>query len=262
MSDRIAALWKRVFGDPDEYIHAFYRSFDNRGNVFCAAERPDGIHITSGPPPEDGEIVGLVNRVPLRLILGDKIYQGYYIYAGCVDPSRRGRGIYRDLMQAAERNTPFTVLIPADKDLFDMYRRLGYTETQDTPFPFDTAKERLGDINTGPFDGDYDELYRLYLMAQGDRFIKDKGFFVFTVSEFAARGKIFYITDTHGSRRGYMIYSENPGEVKNSIKVYDICCPCFKVSDIIDLNKTEIVTPKSMIRGIAESPALNMFGEY
>lgn len=257
---RIISLWQRVFGDSEDYIRAFYRSFDTAGNVFLAVYDAGGIRITSDLNVTDGEVIGLVNRIPLRLILRGTVYEGYYIYAGCVDSSYRGHGVYRDLMREAERDTAFTVLIPANASLFGLYRKLGYTETSGTPFPFEADISLLRGIETEPFDGDTGYLYRLYLMAAGDRFIKDEPFFSLTVADFAADGHIFYIKDADGKRCGYIIFSED----KNTLKIYDMYCPPYKNFDIMELNKhtAENIRYKSMIRGIAPSPALNMFGEY
>ncbi|MHB1151039.1 MAG: GNAT family N-acetyltransferase [Eubacteriales bacterium] len=257
---RILSLWQTVFGDEEEYIRAFYRSFDTDGNVFYAVYGRDGIQITSDLSMKDGAVIGLVNRVPLKLCLNHKIVEGYYIYAGCVDPAYRGYGIYRDIMREAERDTLFTVLIPANEPLFDMYRKLGYTETSGTPFPFEADRSQLRSIDTEPFDGDTDLLYRFYLKAEGDRFIKEKPFFLLTVSDFAAEGQLFYIKDTHGQRCGFIIYSAN----KNTIKIYDMCCLPHKKFDIMESNIASAgkIRCKSMIRGITEAPGLNMFGEY
>lgn len=258
---RIISLWQRVFGDDEDYIRAFYRSFDTTGNVFCAIYGSGGIRITSDLNVTDGDVIGLVNRIPLRLYLRGTMYEGYYIYAGCVEPSYRGRGVYRDLMREAERDTAFTVLIPADASLFGLYRKLGYTETSGTPFPFETDTSPLRGIETEPFDGDTGLLYRLYLTADGDRFIKDESFFSLTVADFAADGHIFYIKDADGERCGYIIFSKN----KNTLKIYDMYCPPYKIFDIIVLNKrtAENIRYKSMIHGaIGDAPALNMFGEY
>lgn len=257
---KIISLWQKVFGDEEEYIRAFYRSFDTAGNIFYAVYGEDRIRITSDLTMIDGEVIGLVNRVPLRLCRNNKIYEGYYIYAGCVDPAYRGYGVYRDIMREAERDTLFTVLIPANEPLFAMYRKLGYTETSGTPFPFEADSSLLRNLKTEPFDGDTDLLYRLYMKAEGDRFIKDKPFFSLTVSDFAAEGLVFYIKDTHGLRCGFIICSAN----KNTIKIYDMCCLPHKNLDIIESNisSAENIRYKSMIRGITEAPGLNMFGEY
>jgi ribosomal protein S18 acetylase RimI-like enzyme len=258
---RIISLWQRVFGDDEDYIRAFYRSFNTSGNVFYAVSGSDGIRIGSSLYVPCGDVIGLVNRIPLRLYQNGTVYKGYYIYAGCVDPSYRGSGIYRNLMREAERDTAFTVLIPANEPLFGLYRKLGYTETSGTPFPFETDTSMLNGIETEPFDGDKGLLYRLYLSAAGNRFIKDESFFSLTVSDFAADGHIFYIKDADNTRCGYIIFSEN----KNTLKIYDMYCPPFNNFDIMELNKQteENIRYKSMIRGnIKNAPALNMFGEY
>lgn len=255
----IISLWRRVFGDSEDYIRAFYRSFDTRGNVFCAVRQTDGFRITSDLYSVRGDIVGLVNRVPVKLRRGDRIINGYYIYAGCVDSDYRGRGIYRDLMRAAERDTVFTVLIPAEDTLFELYRKMGYTETDGTPFPF--VAERSPDLpRIVPFDGDTAFLYKLYRRTRGDMFIKDEAFFSLTVADFAKTGNIYYITDFSGKRCGYIIFSLN----KSNIKIYDIYGPPYNYFDIMesDMHTAEKIKYKSMIRGLKKAPALNMFGEY
>ncbi len=255
----IADLWRRVFGDDEETIASFYGSFDLSGNVFTAVLNGRGVSLTSGLQPDGGKIIGLVNRVPLELRTGGKTVAGGYIYAGCVDPDHRGHGIYAGLMREAEKDMPFTVLIPADEPLFGMYRKLGYAKTAGTPFPHETDGERLRDIRTEPFDGDYGLLYRFYLSGGGDRFIKSRPFFEFTLADFAGQGNIFYITDQNGERTGYIVRSE----IKNTVKIYELFCLPGESCDIIhaDILKTGKYRVKSMVRGITEVPGLNLFGE-
>ena len=256
----IADLWQRVFGDEEETVSSFYRSFDLSGNVFTAVKNSGGIVLTSDLRPDGGKIVGLVNRVPLKLRTGGKTIAGGYIYAGCVDPDYRGRGIYGGLMRQAEKDMAFTVLIPADEPLFGMYLKLGYVKTAGTPFPHETEGKRLEDIRTEPFDGDYDLLYRFYLSGGGDRFIKSRPFFAFTLADFAGQGSIFYITDRQGERTGYIVRSE----IKNTVKIYELFCLPGESCDIInaDIIKTGKYKVKSMVRGITEAPGLHIFGEY
>lgn len=256
---RIITLWQNVFGDNEEYIRSFYRSFDTAGNVIGAFKKTNGTLITSDINTE-GEMIGLVNRVPVKLLIDRKTINGHYIYAGCVHPSYRGQGIYGELMREAEKNTIFTALIPANDLLFGMYRKMGYTETAGTPFPYTIDRMRLGRFETEPYDGNVESLYEFYLFDRSDRFIQDFPFFLFTLSGFIADGYIYYLKDKNGKRCGYIVYSEN----NKTIKVYDIYCPPYKYFDIMesDMSAAENIKYKGMIRPIAGAPALNMFGEY
>ena len=101
----------------------------------------------------------------IPLMLGG--HYGLYVYGVCVAPERRGRGYMRRMLRAAgdyakEIGCDFLLLIPANEELRETYRRLGFTE--ELPLAADAKGEvfylevpEAKDVR--PFDGDYAALY-------------------------------------------------------------------------------------------------------
>ena len=103
--DDIIRIWSRAFGDDKEYILKFLAKFK------------EYIYIL-----EKDAIMTL-----LPVTLNDK--KGHYVYAVAVDESKRGMGLGKKLIEYAKENmADFLVLVPADKSLFDYYRKLGFSE--------------------------------------------------------------------------------------------------------------------------------------
>lgn len=227
-------LWMQIFGDSESYIRSFYNSFDTVGNVFTEY---------------DGNILcGMVNRVPIKY----GRHNGGYIYAACTHPDYRGKGIFRKLLSQAESDMPFIMLIPAEPNLYEMYRKLGYNKTAYTIYPCE-----INTVHnfTKPFDGDFAKLYSLYLQNLGDNeFIKSYDIFVLSVSEYVQNGRVYYNETTDG----FMIY-ETKG--KNIIKIYDIYCKNNMLCDTIDEHESGVykILDKSVI--IPKKMKVNMFME-
>ncbi len=101
----IIRIWSEAFGDDREYILNFLESF--REYVYVLEK--DAI-MTLFP-----------------VTLNDK--KGHYVYAVAVDANKRGTGLGKKLIEFAKANMgDFLVLVPADKSLFDYYRKLGFSE--------------------------------------------------------------------------------------------------------------------------------------
>ena len=219
-----------TFGDDEDFIRRFYDSFG--GEVFT--------HY-------DGDVLaGMVNRVPIKY--GD--HNGGYIYAACTRPEYRGKGIFRKLMTEAESGMDFMMLIPAEPDLYGMYRGLGYNGTGYSIFPCEADT----DVFTTPFGGDFKELYRIYLDNLGETdFIKPYDIFVLSMDYFAEKGMIYADGDN-----GFMIYETNG---KNIINIYDIHCKNYVLCDTINAHESGVykILDKSLV--MPEKMKVNMFME-
>ena len=209
---KIIPLWQKVFGDSEDFIRSFY---ELNVDVFTAY---DG-----------NKLIGSVNRVSITY---NGIFGGY-IYAACVDENYRGRGIFKRLLAEAERDMPFMMLIPANEELFGMYRKLCYDRTTYTTFPFECEM-----IEGEPFDGNYKRLYTAYTTLAENEFIKPFDFFKLAVSDF----EIQYYNG------GFIIYRKTG---KNTIKIYEMYCKNCYFCDIMNkkpsgVYKTNINLPQDM----------------
>ncbi len=265
MNIGIISLWKKIFGDSEEYIRRFYDSFDTAGNVFGAYRDVDGeIRYTSNAVKcENENIIGLVNRIPMTIRLTeDYQIEGKYIFAGCIASEYRGRGLYRTLTERANEGTAFTALIPSEPWLFDLYKRLGYRPMKLTPYPVVLPASVLDDIITEKYDGHLAFLYSLYSSGIGRAFV-EKRFFSLCADPFIKSESLFYIKNSNKNRIGYIIYEKTE---ENCIKIYDMYCPYIKNDGILCIEDTikDFAAEKGLITGVAgvNLPPLNMLGEY
>lgn len=101
----IIRIWNEAFGDDREYILKFLDKFK------------DYVYILKKD--------AIITLLPVTL--NDK--KGHYVYAVAVDEDKRGMGLGKKLIEFAKENMKdFLVLVPADKSLFDYYRKLGFSE--------------------------------------------------------------------------------------------------------------------------------------
>lgn len=105
---QIADLWETVFCDTRREINLY---LDRFLNCIIVCE-------------QDGQIIGMLSLLPITC--GD--IQVKYIYAVAVHPSYRLRGIASALLEEAEKEERFLVLVPAEKSLFEFYRKRGFSE--------------------------------------------------------------------------------------------------------------------------------------
>ncbi len=101
----IIRIWNTAFGDSKEYIKSFLDKFSQY------------VYILGND--------AIMTLFPVTL--NDK--QGHYIYAVAVDKEKRGKGLGKKLIEFAKENKDdFLVLVPADKGLFDYYKKLGFSD--------------------------------------------------------------------------------------------------------------------------------------
>jgi predicted N-acetyltransferase YhbS len=113
----IAALWKEVFGDKDEFIALFFERVYRSENTLV---------IKSG-----GKIVSALQMIPYNVKIDCDILPAAYVCGVCTHPSERGKGLMHRLMAEAmaemrQRGFKLSFLIPAEPWLFDYYRKFGY----------------------------------------------------------------------------------------------------------------------------------------
>ncbi|MBQ3403916.1 MAG: GNAT family N-acetyltransferase [Oscillospiraceae bacterium] len=113
-------IWRRVFGDPDEYIEAYFEDLYEEGQAVAAV---------SG-----GEIAGCAYALPLgELVRADSCEKCGVGYAFAVLPEYRGLGMGRALTDRVieefkKRGFGAICIYPAERSLFDFYRPSGFRE--------------------------------------------------------------------------------------------------------------------------------------
>lgn len=110
-------LWADVFGDSEEYINLL---FDYE---YTPAECFGEI--------EDGQVISALYLLKCRINIGEKSYNGRYLYAAATLKSHRGKGIMGRLINEAEEyikseNIDFISLVPASDRLYAYYEKFGF----------------------------------------------------------------------------------------------------------------------------------------
>ena len=108
----LAALWRRVFGDPEELALAFLARLPALGGGVCAEEA--------------GKLLGAAYAVTDFSVAGRR---AAYLYAIGVLPEARGRGLGMELTRAAAKlgrrlGADFLCTLPANAPLYSWYEKL------------------------------------------------------------------------------------------------------------------------------------------
>lgn len=113
-------IWKLCFGDSDRYIEFYY---DNRYR-----EEETALLL------QDGEIAAMLTMLPVQAVTAaQRSFNSTMLYAIATHPHYRHRGYSTRLTAFAHQHlknkeSAFSVLVPAGKQLFEFYRRQGYQE--------------------------------------------------------------------------------------------------------------------------------------
>lgn len=115
--EKLKLLWQDVFHDDEKYIDRFFNKIFSIDNAFVA--------VDFGMP------VAMLFMLPATLTIGDAKLKAGYIYAVATDKNYRKQGIMSDLERhvcevAVEKGISALALVPATKQLFNMYKKIGY----------------------------------------------------------------------------------------------------------------------------------------
>lgn len=159
--------------------------------------------------------------------------RGAYIYAVCTRRRYRGMGVMRTLLTAVlgilrSRGRSFAFLVPARREYFPMYEKLGF----DVCVPGLSGTPGCGGVRTAvgiedfaalrptAFDGDFDRLYSLYLSSPQASPMKGKALFRLSLEEYADGGICYTRAGGNDAEPdGYVIFEPNS---KKSINILEI----------------------------------------
>ena len=159
--------------------------------------------------------------------------RGAYIYAVCPRRRYRGLGVMRALLTAVlgilrSRGMSFAFLVPARREYFPMYEKLGF----DVCVPGLSGTPGCGGVRTAvgiedfaalrptAFDGDFDRLYSLYLSSPQASPMKGKALFRLSLEEYADGGICYTRAGGDDAEPdGYVIFEPNS---KKSINILEI----------------------------------------
>lgn len=112
-------IWRISFGDSEEYIDMFMEK------QFKCAE--------TVVYEEDDKVIAMFFLFRCDFSISGKAYPSFYLYAAATLPEYRGRGIMGSMIKfskeyASKNGFDFIILSPAEKGLYDYYRRFGFSE--------------------------------------------------------------------------------------------------------------------------------------
>lgn len=118
-ADSLISLWHNVFGDPIDYIRLFFKDAYYDSECFAKVI--------------DGEAVSAFYLLRCAVKLGDKTYEGRYLYAAATLPEHRGKGHMSELIHEAidyaeTQKLDFIALVPASDSLYGYYGAFGFKE--------------------------------------------------------------------------------------------------------------------------------------
>lgn len=117
IKEQIMTLWRCCFDDPEPFVRLYFDTRYRDGHVRVREQ--------------EGRVVSALQLLPYTLTCWGGEMPVAYIYGACTHPRYRCRGEMYSLLsevlgEISRHRIPFSVLIPAEKQLYDYYRRLGY----------------------------------------------------------------------------------------------------------------------------------------
>lgn len=275
--ESVYEIWHEAFGDSRSEIGhilsassaIFTASVDDRASAERSAPSdrsgenfPDEENTRADEDDaEDSHCAGMLCTFTVSL----NGARGAYIYAVCTRRRYRGMGVMRTLLTAVlgilrSRGMSFAFLVPARREYFPMYEKLGF----DICVPGLSGTPGCGGVRTAvgiedfaalrptAFDGDFDRLYSLYLSSPQVSPTKGKALFRLSLEEYADGGICYTRAGGDDAEPdGYVIFEPNS---KKSINILEIRRCYGAKRGIIDAETTPQVT------GDGKSPEVGSTG--
>ncbi len=174
----LKALWSEVFGDPEEYVDAFFKAFDEiEGYVIIDTEAFADSKDATGKVVSaltlykcgtyktqteeeisDSEISPAQDQAQTQT---EKALPVYVSYAVCTDPDYRGAGLASELVcyvrDIVNEAGGISLVSPAEPSLIEFYEALGYV-----PHFMASESVAFADALMGEADFDDDDEFDLY----------------------------------------------------------------------------------------------------
>ncbi len=118
----IIELWRACFNDSDAFIELFFDRIYKDENALTLEQ--------------NGTVVAALQLLPYTMTYYDREISVGYIYGACTSPDDRNKGYMKQLMDIAwqtmrKRDVALAAVIPATPELFDFYRKLGFSNAFD-----------------------------------------------------------------------------------------------------------------------------------
>ncbi len=115
--NKLKKLWQTAFDDSTESLDAFFENTTSCNRVLAVFDK--------------AEPVSALYMLESSIIIDEKEYSAYYIYAVCTHPDYRGKGLMKSLFcelfkVAGDRGLCYLFLVPEEEYLFKIYKKLGF----------------------------------------------------------------------------------------------------------------------------------------
>lgn len=139
LKNQMIKLWRACFGEDEGYARLF---FDNRYSPEI------GFVALCGE-----SLAGMMFALPITICDNGEEYDASYIYGVATVAAFRGMGISTALLnyahgQLKNQGKQLSVLVPADKGLFDFYQKRGFSSTIDILQQHYTAGDESAPLNS------------------------------------------------------------------------------------------------------------------
>lgn len=113
----LRSLWQRVFHDESDYLDLFFSHCFYPEHTVVAAE--------------NDTVLSALYLLPMTVRIKEKRFPAAYIYAVATLPEAQGRGLSSRVLEETHRmlkanGTALSLLVPAEKSLFDFYGARGF----------------------------------------------------------------------------------------------------------------------------------------
>lgn len=117
MREQLISVSCMGFKEPEESVRFFYSNF---------VKLEDCAVCVDG-----GKVVSILHMIPANIIKNNVLVPCHYIYAATTIPEYRGMGYMSGLInfavkKAGERGQKYSILVPANTDLYNFYEKFGY----------------------------------------------------------------------------------------------------------------------------------------
>ena len=115
--ENLKELWQTSFDDSKESLDCFFRNTVSPDRVLAIFE--------------NNKPVSVLYMLESEIIIKEKAYSAYYIYAVCTHSDFRGKGLMKSLFEelfkvAKSRNIDYLFLVPEEEYLFKVYGKIGF----------------------------------------------------------------------------------------------------------------------------------------
>jgi predicted GNAT family N-acyltransferase len=139
---QIKHLWETVFDDSNEFTQLYFKKVYKDENALVIEK--------------NGQVASALQMLSYSMTFYGTEISVAYISGACTLPSEQGKGLMGQLLQKAfeemkRKKIALSVLIPAQKDLFNYYRAHGYTEIFEYSLKIYTRSEHIEPDQDGLF---------------------------------------------------------------------------------------------------------------